>query len=210
MSGAIQNLIPAQRRSFQITGASPAVVAGTTNTYVVAFVNAPRPKWGTLFPLSVVSQQPGAASGTWCNVINDAAFGTTFKMLRRGLYSFHANIVMNGDPENNTGNLALTLDSAALNLLATNTMSSNTSPTGLPFVVDIDSAEAAGETRLKVHGIVPITDALAGGALPLAAAGAQGVGVVRLHINDNLGSVYNGGGNLLVSLWCDYLNDLAG
>jgi hypothetical protein len=218
-----ERMVPQERRSFQIVGTSLASLVGTTNTNIVAFANLFVSMFGiTGYRPNSSSIAAVEGSGTYVNVVNDAQFGTTFKFVRRGVYRFEVAAPTEvQDAEPATYNLALTLDSAAANLLAAGTV--------LPTTVNVrnergvfgwsagsigvlSAGVGGGAPTVNFGGEVYITDALAGGAVPAAAAGAQGTGVVRLHCNNNGGGVLGGNiiTNQLLSLWCTQTNDLVG
>ncbi len=212
-----QNEILTERRSFQLTGTSLASLVGTTNTAVTAFngvlgTAAFTLKAGTVYNVGTTHVAPPALSSIWCNVVNSAAFGTTMKFTQRGLYAFDVFLPLLAGVDIATA--ALMLDGAAATYLAASTLLPTTAnPLGGSNV----TVYAFNQTQQSDHiiganmtGHIPITDALAGGAQAAAASGAQGVGVVRLHLDngsDTAPTLYD---NTLITLMCTSLGDLAG
>lgn len=213
MPGAqLQNLIPTERRSFQVTRSNPIGIMGAVNTAVVFFDAPPVLKWGTAYPIGVTAAAPVAGSGTWCNVVSSAQFGTVLKFTRRGFYEIHVSTAIPGTAELfPTIGQAIMLDSSAASMLVgAALLPTTTNAFGAPGVIDWLTDQQGSEGKsLKLGGVVPITDAEAGGAQPAAIAGATGVGCVRLHMNDNAGGAFTPAG-FICSLWVNALNDIAG
>ena len=200
-----------ERRSIAITGTAAANTA-STNTNVVAFTSAPRLTNGTIYPVGSTHVAPLAGSGNWLNVVNDAVFGTTFKFNLRGKYSVVTFFPMTSGVALGA-NHGVTKDCAAANLLAAGTLTpTTTTSTGAQsvFGLDIALSLAAATFCLKCVADIYITDAEANGAQAAAAAGAQGVGVVRLHLNNNAGAVIDPGAmqDALLTAWITYDGDL--
>lgn len=204
-----------ERRSFQIRGTNPATVVGVTNTQVVAFTSQPALKWGAVYGISSsirTAAAAAAAPGVWVSCLNDATFGTVFKFWRRGVYQFNVFAPL---LEGATGGaiIALDLDSAATSLLAATVIDANTvnrfNALGMLDFSGIDGV-ADATFCLKLSGVVCITDAMAGAEGPTAAAGAQGTGCIRLLCSDGAGGAVGVLSNTRLTLWCNYLGDLAG
>lgn len=210
--GQLQNLIPIERRSFQVTRTSPIGTTGSVNTAVVFFDTTPVLKWGAAYPIGSTAVAPTSGSGTWCNVISDAQFGTVLKFTRRGFYEVHVStsIPLTAETFPLVGQ-ALILDSSAASLLAgAALLPTTTNAFGAPGVIDwLTDQQSTQAKSLKLGGTVPITDAQAGGAQPTAAVGAQGVGCVRLHMNNNAGGAFSPAA-IIMSMWVNYHNDIAG
>lgn len=207
MAGILNNIQPTERRSLRVAGTG-ATVAGTTNTQVIAFTGVPTLVQGTVFALSLTQVAPSGGTGVWVNAVNDAVFGTTFKMLKRG--QFRAQISAIGTAGSTVAaQIGITIDSPAANLIATTGLTDAT--VGL-----IDYSQLLGvavaSLPLKAQGIVNITDTLATPtALPAAAAGAQGQGVIRFHASTGAGAVI-AAALIITTIRCeiDYIGDLAG
>lgn len=213
---ATQNMIPTERRSFQITRTSPISITGTVNTGVFDFDDPPVNKWGSQFPFSVLNQVPAPLSGTWVNVVRSATLGTCIKFLRRGMYRF--DVALNAPAIADVNPLvvaALILDGSTTSMgvgaaLLPTTLNARNEPGVIAW-----SLGQQGTTRaftLNFGGEVPITDALAAydaNAMPANVAGQTGIGCVRLHVNNGAGGALSLAA-IICSLWCNYIGDLAG
>lgn len=204
--------IEAERRSFQLTRTNPIGTSGSVNTAVAYFDSAPVVKWGTNYSIGSAAVAPTPGSGVWCNVISSAVYGTVLKFTRRGFYEIHVStlIPLVADTFPLVGQ-ALILDASAESMLAaTALLPTTTNAFGAAGVIDwLTDQQAFQAKSLKLGGVVPITDAQAGGAQPAASPGAQGVGCVRLHLNNNAGGVFSVS-SIFMSLWVNYINDIAG
>lgn len=182
MPGAqLQNLIPNERFAAICNGTASI---GTTNTNVVAF-GAAAVAQGSAYPIGATHVAPVAGSGTWLNIVNDAAFGTTFKFCRRGVYQM---VVRADETVANTAafQIGITLDQAlALYTVAAGTVSSATAGYGTS-VLDFCNGDGLADSQIPAmtQATIYITDALAGGAQAAAVVGTQGVGVVRVIANN--------------------------
>lgn len=209
-----QDMLPMERRAFQITRTDPVAPMGTVNTAVLDYAAAPVPKWGTPFTNGIGSTAavPTPGSGTWVNIINSTTLGTTIKFCKKGTYRFDA--VINVPVVAEITPLivaALILDSSAATMLvATAILPTTLNAFGAAGVIgwSIGEQNASVVTTLNFGGTVYITDAQAGGAQP-SGAGATGVGCVRMHINDGAGGGFATDA-LITSLWCEAVNDIAG
>lgn len=195
----------------RVTGTGAANTA-STNTNVVAFTGTPTLTNGTVMPIGTNYVAPTAGSGNWLNVVNDAAFGTTFKFNCRGAYRVQCFFPMTSAVAL-AANLGVTKDAAAANLLAAGTLTPTTlTAAGEQAVFDMDIALGVAATTfcLKCSADIYITDDEANGAQPAAAAGSQGVGVVRIHLNNNAGAVIDPGAmqEALLTTWVTYVGDL--
>lgn len=189
MSGAIQNLIPTQRRSAQVavTGATVAS-ADAANAGVVLFTGTPATIQGTVYPIGTTAVAPVTNSGNWLNIVNSAVMGTVCKFNRRGVYivSLYAQGTV-GDTA--AAQIGMTIDcTAAQCVIATSALTPASQ--GLLDLMDTDGAAGAG-IPARVSSALYITDALAGGAQPVAGAGvfSGGVGVLRFHATNGAGAV---------------------
>lgn len=207
--------IQTERRSFQIRGTNPAAAVGTTNNGVIAFTSQPTLMWGTVYGISSSIRTAAAAAsapGLWVSCLNDATFGTVFKFWRRGVYEFNVFAPMLEATELGAI-MAIDLDSAATSLLAATVIDTNTvNRFGALGIADFCGMDGVVDATLclKLSGVIDITDAMAGAEGPAAAAGAQGTGCVRLLASDGAGNPVASLQNARLTLWCNYLGDLAG
>lgn len=174
-----------RRRALRIQGCA-ATVGGTTNTNVVAFTGAVAAAQGTTAStIGTTNVAPVADSGNWINVVNDAAFGTTFKFNRYGVYQVA--IMADSTIAYTAGaQVGITLDQLAAQYIAVGGTVANSviSDQNLAFWTQGDTVADVAIPCLA-QSTVYITKAQAGGAQPTAAAGVQGVGVLRFTANDN-------------------------
>lgn len=186
---ATQNMIPTERRGLSIQATANAVNGtNAANSHVIAFTGAPTAWQGSVGQIGTTHVAPTALSNNWINVVNDAAFGTTFKFNRRGVY--RAQIGAQGVVAYAAGTqVGITLDAAAAVLaIATGSPQTTISSSILALWTSLDTvADSSIPVFLSVD--VYITDALAGGAQASAAAGASGVGVLRFVGSNNAGAV---------------------
>lgn len=210
-----------ERRSLRISGVSALAAVGTTNDGVIAFTGVPTYLWGTPYRISSQSIDPTANSGVWMNIVQSAAFGTTFKFLRRGVYRFDvfAPLSPQGGETPLGVAMALQLDSAATSLVATGNytpqMVNRYNDAGVIGMTYGAATQVAVAPGINFGGTVAIPDSMCGGGsqLPQLIAGETGTGVVRLHANDTAGGVISsqfGAQGVNLSLWCTSCGDLAG
>lgn len=210
-----QPLITNEKRALSIQGTANAVNGtNAANSHVIAF-NAAAAEWqGTRFTTGIGTTHvaPTAGSGNWINVVNDAAFGTTFKFNKRGIY--RVEVGANGVVAYAAGTqVGITLDAAAAVLaIATGSPQTTISGSILALWTSIDTV-ADSSIPVSFGTTIYITDALAGGAQASAAAGASGVGVMRLVGSNNAGAVLDNTILVPASIYAtiaSIANDLAG
>ncbi len=185
----LSNSVPTERRGVRIavTGATVAS-ADAANAGVVLFTGAPSALQGTIYTIGTTAVAPTALSGNWINVVNSAIMGTVCKFNYRGVYfaRFYADGTL-ADTAN--AQVGITLDCAAATcVIGTSALTPAT--TGL-IDYGVSNGVAAASIPGRAAGPVYITDALAGGAQPVASAGvfSAGVGVLRFHATDGAGAV---------------------
>jgi hypothetical protein len=204
---AFSNLVPTERHGLRSRSTAAAITA-TTNTQIILFVGAPVATQGTPYIIGATNVAPLAGTGNWINVVNDAAFGSTFKFNKRGVY-FCQSYAQNQVAGVTAVQIGITLDCAAASLLVATPLTPAT--VGLIDLNDFTSIADAG-IPARASGLVYITDTLAGGAQPTAVAGATGVGVLRFHASTGAGAVVGEASLIEATVRAEItrMNDMAG
>lgn len=210
MPGQFQNLIPVETRSFFVGGSGDTGQVGGINTAVVNF-DRRAVIWGTRYPIGTLNAPAGPSSGIWANVVFDAQYGTTVKFTTRGIYRFDVYMPIPTEPETPViPTAALILDASAASMLATAAIIPTVvNAQGQHGVIGMGRTNQLADSGISFGGTIAITDTLAGGAVPQAVAGATGLGVVRLHLNNGAGGTF-AQPNENLGMWCNYSGDLAG
>lgn len=165
-----------------------AIVTGTVNTGVVAFANEPDAAnvGGGLLP-PPISRYPRANWVTVSTVAASAAPGTTYKYLRKGIYTARITMQLVAGALG-IGYVSISMDCPAPQLLAAGA----TTGAALPTMEDYDFfvGVATLQNTLKAQATINVNNAMRGSAL---ASNGTPVGTMRIHAAGVDGAVIDPG-----------------